>query len=90
MHPACPPHTHVPPLPTGAASLPADHPLRAAATEAVARAHAAYGAMDFSGAAEAVNSISSRGNQFLEEQQPWTKLKKVGGGGRGNGVGQGW
>lgn len=39
----------------------------------------AYDRMRFDRACEAAMSISSRGNQYLEETAPWTAFKKVGG-----------
>ncbi|GLC44167.1 hypothetical protein PLESTB_000900900 [Pleodorina starrii] len=63
-------------IPMDAASLPADHPLRLLASERLPSAAAAYGSLSFHEAAEAVLAVASRSNQYLEETQPWTKLKK--------------
>ena len=71
-------HTSPPPR---AASLPADLPLRQLAAEKLPAAAAAYGSLSFHEAAEAVLALASRSNQYLEETQPWTKLKKVRGAG---------
>ncbi len=60
-----------------AASLPADCPLRVLAAERLPAAASAYGSLSFHEAAEAVLALASRSNQYLEETQPWTKLKKV-------------
>lgn len=38
---------------------------------------AAYNNLDFSTAIEQTLRISGRANQYLEEQAPWTLLKKV-------------
>ncbi len=43
----------------------------------MAAAAAAYGALSFHEAADAIMVLCSRGNLLLEEVQPWTALKKV-------------
>ncbi|KXZ49919.1 hypothetical protein GPECTOR_19g370 [Gonium pectorale] len=63
-------------IPLDAASLPADLPLRVLAAERLPAAASAYGSLAFHDAAEAVLALASRSNQYLEETQPWTKLKK--------------
>ncbi|GLI58657.1 hypothetical protein VaNZ11_000399 [Volvox africanus] len=63
-------------IPVDASSLPADLSLRQLAAERLPAAAAAYSDLSFHEAAEAVLALSSRSNQYLEETQPWTKLKK--------------
>ncbi|KAG2446032.1 hypothetical protein HXX76_000634 [Chlamydomonas incerta] len=63
-------------IPLDSAALPADLPLRQLAAEKLPAAAAAYGSLSFHEAAEAVLALASRSNQYLEETQPWTKLKK--------------
>ncbi|EFJ50750.1 hypothetical protein VOLCADRAFT_58186 [Volvox carteri f. nagariensis] len=63
-------------IPVDASSLPADLPLRQMAAERLPAAASAYSALSFHEAAEAVLALASRSNQYLEETQPWTKLKK--------------
>lgn len=40
-------------------------------------AAAGYEQLSFHEAAESIMALCSRGNQLLEEAQPWTALKKV-------------
>ncbi|GFR46467.1 hypothetical protein Agub_g8043 [Astrephomene gubernaculifera] len=63
-------------IPLDAASLPADLPLRQLASERLPAAARSYSQLSFHEAAEAVLALASRSNQYLEETQPWTKLKK--------------
>ena len=63
----------VSPIVTGIAE---DAVLRRRAAERAPAAIAAYNALDISVALEAALSISGRANQYLEEQAPWTSLKK--------------
>ena len=48
------------------------------ATQHVPQAWQAYEALDFGAAGAAIQAISGRANQYLEQQAPWTSLKKVG------------
>ena len=50
---------------------------RALAAEKVPVVQQSYASMRFDRACEAALSISSHGNQFLEETAPWTAFKKV-------------
>lgn len=50
---------------------------RALAAEKVPAVQRGYDSLRFDRACEAALSISSRGNQFLEETAPWTAFKKV-------------
>ena len=54
-----------------------DAPLRAIATQQAPKAWEAYEALDFGAAGAAIQAISGRANQYLEQQAPWTSLKKV-------------
>ncbi|PNH09943.1 Methionine--tRNA ligase [Tetrabaena socialis] len=63
-------------IPLDSASLPADLPLRQLAAERLPLAAAAYGSLCFHEAAEAVLSLASLSNLYLQETEPWAKLKK--------------
>lgn len=63
-------------LPVAAADTPADNPIRALAEVAAPAAAGAYAALRFDEACLVALGVSSRGNQFLEEQAPWTAFKK--------------
>ncbi|GAB4819284.1 hypothetical protein N2152v2_006330 [Parachlorella kessleri] len=63
-------------VPVSAADIAADHPLRALAAEKAPVVQQSYASMRFDRACEAALSVSSRGNQFLEETAPWTAFKK--------------
>lgn len=63
-------------LPLDSGAVPADHPLRALATEKAPAVAAAFDRLRFDQACEAALSISGRGNQYLEEVAPWTAFKK--------------
>lgn len=54
---------------------------RTLAAEKAPLVQQSYERMRFDRACEAALSISSRGNQYLEETAPWTAFKKVGAGG---------
>jgi len=56
--------------------LPQDLPLRSFAQEKVAEAKAAYDNMNLGAAIDAIVALCARGNQFMDEKQPWTALKK--------------
>ena len=45
------------------------------AAQQVPKAWAAYEDLDFAGASAAALALSGRGNQYLEQQAPWTSLK---------------
>lgn len=63
-------------MPMDSGTIPEANPLRALAAEKMPAAAAAFGSLSFHEAADAVLSLASRSNQYLEETQPWTKLKK--------------
>ena len=54
-----------------------DAALRAEAAQQVPKAWQAYEALDFGAAGATIQAISGRANQYLEQQAPWTSLKKV-------------
>ena len=56
-------------------SFDADHPIRAICTSAVGDAKEAYESMRFHEACSAALSISGACNRFLEQKEPWIKLK---------------
>ena len=59
------------------AGVPDTATLRQVASRQAGLAQEAYERWDFSAAAEAVLAISGRGNAYMEEQAPWSTLKKV-------------
>lgn len=63
-------------FPVAAAAAELDDPMRVAAAVALPRVEAAYRDLAFREAILAAQGISGRGNQLLEERQPWTALKK--------------
>lgn len=63
-------------LPVGVAALPEDNPLRSIAAEKAPLVADAFSRLRFNEACEAALSVSSRGNQYLEETAPWTAFKK--------------
>ena len=63
-------------IPCDASGIERDHPLRKIAAAALADAENAYDAVSFHSACAAALSVSGECNKYLEETQPWTKLKK--------------
>lgn len=63
-------------LSADAASLRANHPLRALAAHSVGKAKEAFEALQFGAACEAVLALASGGNQYLDEQAPWAMFKR--------------
>eukprot|EP00892_Ulva_mutabilis_P003905 jgi/Ulvmu1/1887/UM012_0044.1 len=63
-------------FPAAASDVPADHPLRETAAAAVPAAAAAYEELAFHEAIASALSISGRANRLLEDEAPWTALKK--------------
>lgn len=57
--------------------MPISPTLRLMAAANMDLAAGAYERMAYSEAIEAIVAVCSRGNQYLEEMQPWTSLKKV-------------
>jgi methionyl-tRNA synthetase len=63
-------------MPVAALEASEDHPVRAAAADAVPAALNAYQELAIHDAVAAALSISARANQLLEDVAPWTALKK--------------
>lgn len=58
------------------ASISEDNPLRVIATEKVSIVASAYSALELSTACEEILAISSAGNLYINEEEPWTYLKR--------------
>jgi len=62
--------------PIASADIPSDHCLRRCVAEKLSEAYTAYCGMDFSRACETILAISSEGNLYINEKQPWAVFKQ--------------